>query len=188
MFIYELVEKFTDATVIESNHAFFYPIHYFSKDFFKNYKLWLEDGEHVLVDFPGIIEASGYVVDYSLLDTFGKKAFFILQHWMYFSHRAGGTPFYDYRKLKDKSIFQWCLFLHILNIFVNFGHDGLERFRKTKRKLGVMDLDRYEKNAQAIFTEQVFDHIDSAELYEEIDDLYRKKCAIKFKIYCKSTY
>ena len=188
IFIFELIERFSDVHVMERDYIKFYPIHYFSKEFFRNYQLFLNDAEHVFIEFPGIVDSSGSIVDYTKLDTFGKKVFFLFQHWMYFSHRAGGRSFSNLKELCDK-ISQWCLFLHILHIFINFGYEGLDKFRKRNRILGMKDLDRYVKNGEEYFPDGVFDEVDRAELYDEIVCLSGvERVAIKFNRYRKSIY
>ena len=185
MFIFELIVRFTDVNVMEWNHVKFYPIHYFYKAFCRNYHLFLRDEEHVIIEFPGIVDSSGSIVDYTQLDTIRKQVFFLFQHWMYFSQCAGGRSFSNYRDL-CAVIFQWCLFLHILHTFINLGHDGLDKFRKRDQSLSMMDLDPYEENGLSYFEDNVFDHLDRDELYDEIDGLYRvKRVAINFPRYCK---
>ena len=61
IFIFELIERFSDVHVMEQDYTKFYPIHYFSKEFFRNYQLFLNDAEHVFIEFPGIVDSSGSI-------------------------------------------------------------------------------------------------------------------------------
>ena len=113
MFIFQLIAKFTDAedVVSDSNHNQFYPIHYFSKAFFQNYHLFLGHAAHVIVEFPGIVDSSATIVDYSRLDNPEKKGFFLLQYWMHFSRRAGSSNCIDSRDLLSVSTYSQYIYL-----------------------------------------------------------------------------
>ena len=188
LFIFELISRFThneDEAI--STSKYFYPIHYFSKSFFENYQRFLQNKSHVLVDFPGIVDISATVIDYNRLDNSGKKVYFLLQHWHYFSHRAGGITIANYIDIKS-SLFQWSLFLYVLNIFISFGYAGLEQFRTGTNKLTMIHLDRFE-DSEEVFTDKVFNEINTSELYMQIELLKEfDRLLIKFKTYGKFVF
>ena len=108
----------------------------------------------------------------------------LLQHWHYFSHRVGGITIANYIDIKS-SLFQWSLFLHVLNIFISFGYAGLEQFRTGTNKLSMMHLDRFE-DSEEVFTDEIYIEINTSELHMPIDSLKEfDRLRIKFKTYGK---
>ena len=86
---------------------------------------------------------------------------------MYFSPHASGISCNNYRNMKTY-LFQWSLFLHILDIFICFQYEGPESFQNQTYKFSMNYLDRFEDSTN-VFTDKVFEKIDTFELYIQIE-------------------